>query len=72
MIDMPTLYPEINRLLVGLYSGAQAVLGDNFTGMYLDGSLACGAVDFASDVDFVFVTEGDVVGETFDALHALH
>jgi hypothetical protein len=73
MIDTPTLYPEINRLLVELYSGALAVLGDSFTGMYLDGSLACGAFDFASDVDFVIVTEVDVVvGETFEALQALH
>lgn len=72
MIDIPTLYPEINRLLVELYSGARAVLGDSFTGMYLDGSLACGAFDSASDVDFVIVTEVDVVGETFDALQALH
>jgi hypothetical protein len=72
MIDTPTLYPEINRLLAELYSGARAVLGDSFTGMYLDGSLACGAFDFASDVDFVIVTEVDVVGETFEALQALH
>jgi hypothetical protein len=72
MIDTPTLYPDINRLLAELYSGARAVLCDSFTGMYLDGSLACGAFDFASDVDFVIVTEVDVVGETFDALQALH
>ena len=72
MIDAPTLYPEIDRLLAALYSGDQAVLGDNFTGMYLDGSLACGAFDFASDVDFVIVTAVDVLGETFDALQALH
>jgi hypothetical protein len=43
MIDTPALYPEINQLLVELYSGARAVLGDNFAGMYLDGSLACSA-----------------------------
>jgi hypothetical protein len=72
MMDTPTLYPEINQLLAALYSGARAVLGDNFTGMYLDGSLACGAFDCASDVDFVIVTEVDVVGETFEALQALH
>ncbi len=39
MIETPTLYPEINQLLAELFSGARAVLGDNFTGMYLDGSL---------------------------------
>ncbi len=72
MMEPPTLYPEINRLLAELYSGARAVLGANFTGMYLDGSLACGGFDFASDVDFVIVTEVDVAGETFDALQALH
>jgi predicted nucleotidyltransferase len=73
MIDTSTLYPEINRLLAELYSGARAVLGDSFTGMYLEGSLACGAFDFASDVDFVIVPEVDVVaGEVFEALQALH
>lgn len=74
MIDTPTLYPEINQLLAELYSGARAVLADNFTGMYLDGSLACGGFDCASDVDFVIVTEVDVESgtETFDALQSLH
>jgi hypothetical protein len=48
MIETPTLYPDINRLLAELYSGARAVLGNSFTGMYLDGSLACGAFDFTS------------------------
>ncbi len=72
MIDTPTLNPDINRLLAELYSGARAVLGDNFTGMYLDGSLALGAFDFASDLDFVIVTEVDVAGETLEALQALH
>jgi hypothetical protein len=72
MINSPTLFPEINRLLAELYSGAQAVLGDSFIGMYLDGSLACGAFDFASDVDFVIVTEVDVGSKTFEALQALH
>jgi predicted nucleotidyltransferase len=72
MIDTPTLYPEINWLLAELYSGARAVLGDNFTGMYLDGSIARGAFDVASDIDFVIVTEVDVPGETLDALQTLH
>jgi predicted nucleotidyltransferase len=73
MIDTFTLFPEINRLLAELYSGVRAVLGDSFTGMYLDGSLACGAFDFASDVDLVIVTEVDVVlGEVFEALQELH
>jgi hypothetical protein len=74
MIDTPALFPEINRLLAELVSGAQAVIGDNFTGLYLDGSLAYGAFDSASDVDFVIVTEVDVASgtETFEALQSLH
>lgn len=74
MIGSPTPYPEINRLLAELVSGARAVLGDRFTGMYLDGSLACGDFDDASDVDFVIVTEDDVESgtETFEALQTLH
>ena len=57
MIDTPTLYPEIKQLLAELYSGARAVLGDIFTGMYLDGSLACGAFDFASNVKLLLEKE---------------
>jgi len=66
-------YPEIDSILRELLSGAQAVLGDHFVGMYLDGSLAIG--DFEpdkSDLDFVVVTDSEVSADAFGALKAMH
>ncbi len=77
----PTPYPDVNATLAELLSGAQAVLGSRFIGMYLYGSLAGG--DFnpeSSDIDFVVVTNSDtstgsahrLPDETVAALRALH
>jgi hypothetical protein len=69
----PTNYPEINSVLHELLSGARGVLGDQFVGMYLDGSLAIG--DFEpdkSDVDFVVVTDSEVSSDMFGALKTMH
>jgi hypothetical protein len=66
-------YPEINSILQELLSGAQAILGAHFVGMYLDGSLAIG--DFEpdkSDLDFVVVTDSEISSDTFGALKAMH
>ena len=38
----PTGDPEINAVLSEVLSGARDVLGDDFVGMHLDGSLAMG------------------------------
>jgi hypothetical protein len=67
-----TPYAELNSVLSQLLSGAQAVLGDNFVGMYLHGSLAAG--DFnpqASDVDFAVVTNHVVTAEQQRGLEQL-
>jgi hypothetical protein len=40
--------------------------------MYLDGSLANGDFDEASDIDFVVVTDQEVSGDLFSALQAMH
>jgi aminoglycoside adenylyltransferase-like protein len=66
-------YPEINALLQELLSGAQAILGDQFVGMYLDGSLAMG--DFEpdkSDLDFVVATDSEILSDTFGDLKVMH
>ena len=66
-------YPEINSLLQELLSGARAIFGDHFVGMYLDGSLAIGDFDpDKSDLDFVVVTDSEVSSDTFVALKAMH
>lgn len=69
----PTPYPKVNAVLDELLSSVQAVLRDQFVGMYLYGSLAGG--DFnpeTSDVDFLVVTAGEVSDEMVSALQALH
>lgn len=71
-IIQPTPYADVNTLLHRVLSGAQAILGDHFIGMYVEGSLACDAFDAASDIDFVVVTRAEITGELFGALQALH
>lgn len=69
----PTPYPEINVLLYHLLTDAKEVLGEQFVGMYLYGSLASGDFDVASsDVDFVVVTEEEVGEEAIAKLRTLH
>jgi hypothetical protein len=69
----PTPYPEINDFLSLLLAHVHAVLGDQFIGLYLGGSLALG--DFhpdRSDIDFVAVTVGEPSPETVAALAEMH
>jgi predicted nucleotidyltransferase len=68
----PTPYPEVNLVLNKLYAGAKSVLGAQFVGMILFGSLTTGAFDEASDVDVLFVTDGPVSEGTFGALKSMH
>ncbi len=68
----PTPYPAINALLDEVLAGAQRILGSQFLGMYLEGSLATGAFDEASDIDFIVVTQEEVSQEHFAALQAMH
>ena len=70
-------YAEIDVLLHELLDGVREILGDQFVGLYLDGSLAVGDFDEDSDVDFVVITEaevadGKVLDDTFCRLQALH
>jgi predicted nucleotidyltransferase len=68
----PTPYPEINDLLQELLAGVRDVLGGHFAGMYLEGSLASGDFDAASDIDFLVATDEEVSGEQFTALQAMY
>ena len=69
----PTLYPEVNAILRLLLAEARAILGDELFGLYLYGSLSSGDFDPASsDVDFLFVTAGELPGETLAALETMH
>ena len=68
----PTVYPELNAVLEHLVSSVRAALGDNFCGVYLQGSFAVGEADEHSDVDFIVVTHGEVTHEELVALQAMH
>jgi hypothetical protein len=69
----PTPYPDVNELLDTLLSGARSILGEQFIGMYLYGSLALG--DFhpaTSDIDFLVVTADDLADTEIEGLQTLH
>jgi hypothetical protein len=68
----PTPYGELNAVLAHLLAGAQARLGDNFVGLYLQGSFAVGDFTPWSDCDFIVVTRRDVTLDELPALQALH
>lgn len=69
----PAAYAEINSLLNNLLKDAQAILGDQLIGFYIDGSLAFGGFDPAtSDIDFIMATAGDLPDEIVGQLAAIH
>lgn len=71
--DAPTPYADVNAVLALLLSEARAILGGQFIGMYLYGSLASGGFDpQRSDIDFVVVTNGNLPDESVAQLRAMH
>jgi len=70
--DSPTPDPEVNALVAELLREVRAILGPHLVGMYLEGSLARGGFDAASDIDFVVVTDEEVDEATYRALQAMH
>ncbi len=69
----PTPYPGINALLQDLKAGTQSILGDQWVGLYLSGSLAAGAFDpQRSDIDFVIATAGELSPALVQSIAALH
>jgi 8-oxo-dGTP pyrophosphatase MutT (NUDIX family) len=69
----PTPYPGINALLQDLHAGTQTILGDQWVGLYLSGSLAAGEFDpQRSDIDFVIATAGELSPTLVQSIAALH
>jgi predicted nucleotidyltransferase len=69
----PTPYPDVNEVLNLLHSNAKGILGDQFVGMYLYGSLSSG--DFnpkTSDIDFLVVTKITLPETTVAMLDSMH
>jgi hypothetical protein len=69
----PTPHDDVNALLCLLLERVRGILVDQLVGMYLYGSLSLGDFDpESSDVDFLFVTEGEIAHDTLDALRRMH
>lgn len=68
----PTPYADVNALLDPLLARVRATLGEQFVAMFLDGSLAYGDFDEASDIDFIVVTDAEVSGSMFERLRTMH
>jgi predicted nucleotidyltransferase len=69
----PTPYSDVNQILNLLLARIQEILGNQFIGMYLYGSLASG--DFnpeTSDIDFLVVTDDSLSEEKIAALESMH
>ncbi len=71
-MQSPTQHPELDSLLRQLVHEVRGVLGSNFVGVYLQGSLATGDFDEHSDVDFVIVTKDRLPSRIVDALQKRH
>ncbi len=71
--DEVTGYEDVDHVLYWFLAQAQALLGAEFVGMYLYGSLALGNFDPAtSDIDFIIVTEAELVPALIAALREMH
>jgi predicted nucleotidyltransferase len=69
----PTPYQDVNEILILLLTEAKTVLGRQFIGMYLYGSLAAGDFDpKSSDIDFLVVTEDILPEKLVSELEAMH
>src|SRR5687767_12994230 len=72
-IPQPTPYQDVNVFLDLMLSNTQAILREQFIGLYLGGSLALG--DFnpqRSDIDFVAVTVDELAPALIVALAEMH
>ena len=68
----PTPYPEVNAVVGELLARVRDVLGDQFVGLYLHGSLAHGGFGEGSDIDYCVVTAGELPEAMHAELAAMH
>ncbi|MBO0810461.1 MAG: DUF4111 domain-containing protein [Microlunatus sp.] len=67
-----TPYVQLDGVLRDYAHRSRELLGDNFVGMYLLGSLAIGDFDLTSDVDFMIITKDEPSDEAFERVRAAH
>lgn len=72
MKEKLTPYSELDAVLEEHGKRIKEVLGNNFVGMYLQGSLAIGDFDLTSDVDFIVVTKQDLSVKQVSDLQQVH
>ena len=71
--NFPTPYSDVNQVLNDLRQAVKVILGDQFVGMYLYGSLSSGDFDLeSSDIDFLVVTHDWLTDETIAKLETMH
>jgi hypothetical protein len=65
--------PEVDAAIAAQCEGAATVLGNQFVGMYLHGSLATGSFrQDISDIDFLIVTQGELPQRVVNSRAQLH
>lgn len=67
-----TPYDDVNAIMDILLDNGKGILGKQFIGMYIFGSLANGDFDDASDIDVLVVTRNAIAEAEFSALGAMH
>ena len=67
-----TPYRGLDEVLIDYAHTSRAVLGDNFVGLYLLGSLAIGDFDLTSDVDFMIVTNSELTRDQVELVQSAH
>jgi predicted nucleotidyltransferase len=67
-----TPYRGLDEILIDYAHTSRAVLGDNFVGLYLLGSLAIGDFDLTSDVDFMIVTNSELSRDQVELVQPAH
>ena len=73
MMNYLTGYDGVDEMLEVLLAEVRSILGEQFVGMYLDGSLALGDFDEAtSDIDVLMLTADFLPSEMVAALAAMH
>lgn len=67
-----TPYSELDIVLTEHGQKIKDALGDNFIGMYLQGSLAIGDFDITSDVDFIVIIREDLNDDQVRTVQDIH
>jgi hypothetical protein len=68
-----TPYSDVNTVLNHFHTRIQTILGNQFRGMYVYGSLALGGFDPQnSDIDFIVVTDTELDERRIQALREMH